>query len=185
MGSWLVFNAKSSYDVRTKIIGEHHIAAPSSTKNSKGERDPEMHQTKKGNQWHFGMKAHIGVNADSGLVHTVIGTAANVNDVTQASGLLHGQEQHAWGDAGYQGVDKREDHQGRQVRWSVAMRPGKRRLLDRSDPVQLLQEQVQRLNASIRAKVEHPFRIIKQQFGYAKVRYRGVENEQSASYCVE
>jgi IS5 family transposase len=156
------------------IVDASIIAAPSSTKNSKGERDPEMHQTKKGNQWHFGMKAHIGVDADSGLVHTVIGTAANVNDVTQASGLLHGQEQHAWGDAGYQGVDKREDHQGRQVRWSVAMRPGKRRLLDRSDPVQLLQEQVQRLNASIRAKVEHPFRIIKQQFGYAKVRYRGL-----------
>ena len=94
--------------------------------------------------------------------------------MTQAAGLLHGQEQHAWGDAGYQGVDKRQEHQGRQVHWSVAMRPGKRRLLDRDDPVQRLQEQVQRLNAGIRAKVEHPFRIIKQQFGYAKVRYRGL-----------
>ena len=82
------------------------------------------------------------------------------------------------GDAGYQGVDKREEHLGRQVRWSVAMRPGKRRLLDRSDPVQQLQEQVQRLNAGIRAKVEHPFRIIKQQFGYAKVRYRGLTKTQ-------
>ena len=71
-----------------------------------------MHQTKKGNQWHFGMKAHIGVDADSGLVHTVIGTAANVNDVTQAAGLLHDKEEHAWGDAGYQGVDKRQEMQG-------------------------------------------------------------------------
>ncbi len=83
------------------------IAAPSSTRNARGERDPEMRQTKKGNQWHFGMKAHIGVDAESGLVHTVIGTAANVSDVTQAARLLHGQEQGAFGDAGYQGVDKR------------------------------------------------------------------------------
>lgn len=71
------------------------IAAPSSTNNKEGERDPKMHQTKKGNQWHFGMKAHIGVDADSGLVHTVIGTAANVNDVTQAAGLLPDKEKHA------------------------------------------------------------------------------------------
>ena len=83
------------------IVDATIIAAPSSTKNKEGERDPEMHQTQKGNQWHFGMKAHIGVDADSGLVHTVIGTAANVNDVTQAAGLLHDKEKHAWGDAGY------------------------------------------------------------------------------------
>jgi IS5 family transposase len=73
------------------------IAAPSSTKNSSGERDPEMHQTKKGNQWHFGMKAHIGVDAESGLVHTVVGTAANVNDVTQANALVHGEETDVFG----------------------------------------------------------------------------------------
>ncbi|MDP0977430.1 transposase, partial [Klebsiella pneumoniae] len=90
------------------VVDATIIAAPSSTKNKDGERDPEMHQTKKGNQWHFGMKAHIGADADSGLVHSVIGTAANVNDVTQAARLLHGQESDAWGDAGYQGVDKRE-----------------------------------------------------------------------------
>lgn len=156
------------------IVDASIIAAPSSTKNSQGERDPEMHQTKKGSQWYFGMKAHIGVDAESGLVHTVIGTAANINDVTQASDLLHGQEQYAWGDAGYAGVDKRAQHEGSGVQWSVAMRPGKRRALDRADPVQRLQEQIQKLNAGIRAKVEHPFRIIKQQFGYAKVRYRGL-----------
>ena len=87
------------------IVDASIIAAPSSTKNKEGKREPEMHQAKKGNQWHFGMKAHIGVDAESGLVHTVIGTAANVNDVTQAAGLLHGKEKRAWGDAGYQGAD--------------------------------------------------------------------------------
>ncbi|WP_157103504.1 transposase, partial [Variovorax sp. WDL1] len=101
------------------------IAAPSSTKNEGNTRDPEMHQTKKGKAWHFGMKAHIGVDAQSGLVHTVVATAANVNDVTQAGALLHGQESLAFGDAGYRGVHKREEAQGPQ--WHVAMQPGKRR----------------------------------------------------------
>jgi IS5 family transposase len=99
------------------IVDATIIAAPSSTKNAKGERDPEMHQTKKGNQWHFGMKAHIGVDAESGLVHSVVGTAANVNDVTQAGALLHGQETAAFGDAGYRGVDKREEAQGPTWQW--------------------------------------------------------------------
>ena len=160
------------------VVDATIIAAPSSTKNSSGERDPEMHQTKKGNQWHFGMKSHIGVDADSGLVHSVIGTAANVNDVTQASGLLHGQESELWGDAGYQGLDKREEFKERTkerpVRCNIAMRPGKRRALDPERELHQLQEQAEKLKASIRAKVEHPFRLIKQQFGYAKVRYRGL-----------
>ncbi|AVP59058.1 IS5 family transposase [Pulveribacter suum] len=156
------------------VVDATIIAAPSSTKNSKGERDPEMHQTKKGNQWHFGMKAHIGVDAESGLVHTVVGTAANTSDVTQASQLLHGQETDAWGDAGYQGVDKREEFKGSKVRWEVAMRPGKRRALDPERELHQLLEKAEKLKASIRAKVEHPFRLIKQQFGYAKTRYRGL-----------
>jgi IS5 family transposase len=161
------------------IVDATIIAAPSSTKNQEGERDPEMHQTKKGNQWHFGMKAHIGVDADSGLVHTVIGTAAHVNDVTQAAGLLHGKEKHAWGDAGYQGVDKRQEMQGSKakakIKWHVAMRLGKRKALDPERELHKLLEKAERLKASVRAKVEHPFRVIKQQFGYAKVRYRGLE----------
>jgi len=148
------------------------IAAPSSTKNKDGKRDPEMHQTKKGNQWHFGMKAHIGVDAESGLVHTVVGTAANVNDVTQASNLLHGEETDAWGDAGYQGVDKREQFKDSKVRWEVALRPGKRRALDPERELHQLLEKAEKLKSSIRAKVEHPFRVVKQQFAYAKVRYR-------------
>jgi IS5 family transposase len=156
------------------VVDATIIAAPSSTKNKDGERDPEMHQTKKGNQWHFGMKAHIGVDADSGLVHSVIGTAANVNDVTQAARLLHGQESDAWGDAGYQGVDKREGLAHSKTRWHVAMRPGKRKALDPERELHQLYEKVERLKASVRAKVEHPFRVVKQQFGYAKVRYRGL-----------
>ena len=155
------------------VVDATLIAAPSSTKNQSGERDPEMHQSKKGNQWYFGMKAHIGVDADSGLVHTVRGTSGNVNDVIEANSLLHGQETDAFGDAGYQGVDKRADAH-KNVRWHVAMRPGLRRALDKDRPVDALIDQFERTKASIRAKVEHPFRVIKQQFGYIKVRYRGL-----------
>ena len=155
------------------VVDATLIAAPSSTKNASGERDPEMHQTKKGNQWHFGMKAHIGVDADSGLVHTVRGTAANVNDVVEANSLLHGQESDACGDAGYQGAAKRPDA-GEGVAWHIAMRPGKRRALDKTRKVDALVDQLEALKASIRAKVEHPFRVIKRQFGHLKVRYRGL-----------
>lgn len=156
------------------VVDATIIAAPSSTKNKSGDRDPEMHQAKKGNQWHFGMKAHIGVDAESGLVHTVIGTAANVNDVTQAAQLLHGQETDVFADAGYQGVDKREEAQGLKVDWHIAMRPGKRAALDLRSALAAKIEQVEKIKASIRAKVEHPFRLIKQQFGHTKVRYRGL-----------
>jgi transposase, IS5 family len=156
------------------VVDATIIAAPSSTKNKTGERDPEMHQTKKGNQWHFGMKAHIGVDAESGLVHTVVGTAANVNDVTQATQLLHGQETDVLADAGYQGVGKREEAQGLAVNWHIAMRPGKRAALDLKNALAAKIDQVEKIKASIRAKVEHPFRLIKQQFGYTKLRYRGL-----------
>ncbi len=150
------------------------IAAPSSTKNSSGERDPEMHQTKKGNQWHFGMKAHIGVDADSGLMHTVAGTAANISDVTQAHALVHEEEADIFADAGYQGVSKREETQGINVNWHVTMRAGKRKLLDRHTPMGAIMDQLEQAKARIRAKVEHPFRVIKRQFGHVKVRYRGL-----------
>jgi len=156
------------------VVDATIIAAPSSTKNQDGERDPEMHQTKKGQQWHFGMKAHIGVDAESGLVHTVIGTAANVNDVTQAAALLHGEENVVFADAGYRGVGKREEARGLKVDWQIAMRPGQRRALDLTRKVDRLLNKVEQLKASVRAKVEHPFRVVKQQFGYAKVRYRGL-----------
>ena len=155
------------------VVDATLISAPSSTKNASGERDPEMHQSKKGQQWFFGMKAHIGVDADSGLVHTVRGTSGNVNDVVEANSLLHGQETDVFADAGYQGAHKRPDAKV-DVKWHVAMRPGKRKLLDKTDPVDALTDQVERIKASIRAKVEHPFRVIKRQFGHVKVRYRGL-----------
>lgn len=148
------------------------ISAPSSTKNGSGTRDPEMHQTKKGNQWYFGMKAHVGVDAESGLVHTVIGTAANVHDINAAEALLHGQETDVYADAGYQGIEKRCEADA--VRWHVAMRPGRRRQLDLRDRLDAIYDQIERLKAGIRAKVEHPFRVLKQQFGYTKTRYRGL-----------
>ena len=149
------------------------IAAPPSTKNRDRARDPDMHQVKKGNQWHFGMKAHIGVDLDSGLVHTVLTTPANVNDVTQAHGLLHGQETVALGDAGYQGVAKRPENQDAPVTWHVALRPGVRRALP-DDALGRVQERIEQVKASLRAKVEHPFHIVKNLFKHRKTRYRGL-----------
>ncbi len=148
------------------------IAAPSSTKNAEGERDPEMHQARKGNQWYFGMKAHIGVDTASGLVHTVVGTSANVSDINVAGELLHGEEHAAFGDSGYQGVHKRVEAAG--PTWHVAMRPGRRRLLNPFIEPEFMAERAEKMKASIRAKVEHPFRVIKQQFRFTKVRYRGL-----------
>jgi len=156
------------------VVDATLIDAPSSTKNQDGKRDPEMRQTKKGNQWHFGMKAHIAVDADSGLVHTVIGTAANVHDITQATELLHGEETTVWADAGYRGIEKRPEAKGTTVNWKVAMMPGKRKCLDRKNPIGALLDTVEQTKASIRAKVEHPFRVVKCQFGFTKVRYRGL-----------
>ncbi len=152
------------------IVDASIIEAPSSTKNRGGARDPEMHQAKKGNERHFGMKLHIGVDADTGLAHSMTTTAANVNDVTEAHRLLHGNEAQAWGDAGYQGVQKREEHRERRVEWQVAMRPGLRRHLSPGSQEALGEHR----KASVRAKVEHPFLYVKRRFGYAKVRYRGL-----------
>ena len=158
------------------IIDATLISAPSSTKNKDGKRDPEMHQTKKGNQWHFGMKAHIGADAESGLVHTVTGTAANEHDITQAHALLHGEENVVFADSGYRGITKREEIQAQHpsVDGQVAMMPGRRRALKKSKTVDALIDKLEKIKASIRAKVEHPFRVIKCQFGYRKTRYRGL-----------
>jgi IS5 family transposase len=150
------------------------IAAPSSTKNKDKARDPEMHSSQKGNQWYFGMKAHIGVDADSGLVHTVRCTSGNEHDITQAHRLLHGHEKSVWADAGYQGVEKRPGADPA-VTWHVAMRPGKRKALKQAGEMGQLLDKAEKFKAGIRAKVEHPFRVIKRQFGYMKTRYRGLK----------
>ena len=155
------------------------IAAPSSTKNQEHARDPEMHQTKKGNAWHFGLKAHIGVDRESGLVHTVVTTAANVSDISQAAALLHGQEEDAWLDAGYVGVEKREDMQGalaangQEVRWHVAKR--RKTIGQMAEGWQkTLAQAYEKLKARVRARVEHPFHIVKNIFRHRKTRYRGL-----------
>jgi IS5 family transposase len=149
------------------IVDATLIAAPSSTKNKEGKRDPEMHQTKKGNQWYhcfaegfaYGMKVHAGVDKDSGLIHSVVVTAANVHDLTPAAELLHGDEEVVYGDAGYQGIAKRPERSGAAAEFRVAMRPGKRRALP-DTPDGKLQDLIETAKAHIRAKVEHPFRVI-------------------------
>jgi len=156
------------------VVDATLIAAPTSTKNKDKARDPDMHSSKKGNQWYFGMKAHIGVDADSGLVHSVRGTSGHVSDIAEANTLLHGEETMAFGDAGYQGVEKRPDANA-DVTWFVAMRPGKRRALDKDNEADAMLDKEEKCKASVRAKVEHPFRVIKRQFGFVKVRYRGLK----------
>jgi IS5 family transposase len=156
---------------RGSIVDATIIAAPSSTKNSTGERDPEMHQTKKGNQWHFGMKAHIAVDADSGLVHTVTTTAANEADVEQVADLLHGKEEQVWADAGYRGAQSRVNKAN--LQWHIAARPSDMAKLPEGRAKTRVQKQEHR-KASVRAKVEHPFRVIKRQFGLTKVRFKGL-----------
>ncbi len=156
---------------RGSIVDATIIAAPSSTKNADGQRDPEMHQTKKGNQWHFGMKAHIAVDADSGLVHTVTTTAANEADVEQVADLLHGKEEQVWADSGYRGAPKRIKRDD--LQWNIAARPSDIAKMPEGRAKTRVQKQ-EHSKASVRAKVEHPFRVIKRQFGLMKVRFKGL-----------
>lgn len=153
------------------IVDATIISAPTSTKNQSGERDPEMHQTKKGNEWYFGMKMHIGTDDALGLVHSVATTSANIHDVCAAGLLLHGEEKRFWGDSGYLGVDKRAEHLGREIDWHIAQRPGTRRQYKKGSKF----DQAETAKAKIRAKVEHPFLYIKRIFDYSKVRYRGLK----------
>jgi IS5 family transposase len=151
------------------------IAAPPSTKNLKKERDPEMHQTKKGNQWYFGMKAHIGADRDSKLVHTVVVTAANVADITKTAELLHGAEKQVHADAGYIGVEKRAEivAMERMIDWQIAGKRGVIKALAEGSEKEALKA-VEKAKASVRAFVEHPFHIVKNIFRHRKVRYRGL-----------
>jgi IS5 family transposase len=156
---------------RGSIVDATIIAAPSSTKNAEGERDPEMRQTKKGNHWHFGMKAHIGVDADSGLEQTVTTTAANEADVEQVADLLHGKEEHVWADSGYRGAATRVHRDD--LEWHIAARPSDIAKLPDGRMMARVKKN-EHGKASVRAKVEHPFRVIKRQFGLVKVRFRGL-----------
>ena len=154
------------------IVDATIIAAPPSTKNKSKARDPEMHQTKKGNQWHFGMKAHIGVDVASGVVHTVVGTAANEADINQMAAVLHGAEEDVFADAGYTGADKRPEHEDREVSWNIAIK----RSIIKALPKDLRDwaEAIERALSQVRAWVEHPFHIVKNLFRHKKLRYRGL-----------
>jgi IS5 family transposase len=168
------------------VVDATIIAAPSSTKNDDGKRDPEMHQAKKGNQWHFGMKMHTGVDAESGLIHSVVCTAANEADVAQGHELLHGQETAIHGDSGYTGLDKRDEVKGaqeqgqlgRNIAWYIAMKRGQLKAMPEG-PAKAMHEWFERRKAQIRAIVEHPFHVIKNLFGYRKVSYRGIAKNQA------
>ena len=154
------------------IVDATIIAAPSSTKNATGTRDPEMRQTQKGNQWFFGMKAHIGVDAGTGYVHSVTATAASVHDLDEAANLVRADDEVVYGDAGYQGAQKRPEFtdSGRLsgATWRVAARKGVLKTMAAPDRA------AQSRQASVRAKVEHPFLIVKRDFGFTKTRYRGI-----------
>ena len=159
------------------------IAAPCSTKNKDHARDPEMHSSKKGEQMHFGMKAHIGADAESGLVHTVRATSGNVHDVVEGNSLLHGAQKLAFGDADYRGIEKRPDAKP-DVTWHIAMCPSKHRALNKDSQADALIDKAEKLKAGVCAKVEHPFRVIKRQFGYVKVRYRGLKKNTAQLFAL-
>jgi IS5 family transposase len=150
------------------IVDASIIHAPSSTKNSTGERDPEMHQTRKGNQWYFGLKAHIGVDAKEGHVHSVATSAASVADSHMLPALLHGEERKVWGDGGYQGQTEAIKEAAPKAQDMTSKRTRFKNYVDE------LQKKKNRSKARVRAKVEHPFRILKRVFGFDKVRYRGI-----------
>ena len=154
------------------IVDATIIAAPSSTKNATGERDPEMHQTKKGNQWYFGMKAHIGVDAGTGYAHSVSATAANVHDLDEAVNLVRADDEVVYADAGYQGAQRRPEIAGHEhrskIEWRVAARKGVLKTMAEHDRA------MESRKASVRAKVEHPFLVVKRDFGFTKTRYRGM-----------
>lgn len=154
------------------------IDAPSSTKNKAGKRDPDMSSTKKGNDWYFGMKAHVGVDAGTGIVHSLETTTAKVHDSRVWDQLLHGGETSVWADKAYVSADREEAFQGPDKFWGVMRKAPKGGALHRID------EQINRLIAKVRSKVEHPFRVLKRQFGYIKTRYRGLAKNRAQLFSL-
>jgi transposase, IS5 family len=167
-----IFDAQGWIMRGGSIVDATIIAAPSSTKNATGTRDPEMHQTRKGNQWYFGMKAHIGVDAGTGYVHSLTATAANVHDLDQVVHLVRPDDEVVYCDAGYQGAGKRPavlaDEHLSSIEWRTAAYKGVLRSMPDHD------REVHSRQAGVRAKVEHPFLIVKRDFGFTKTRYRGI-----------
>ena len=155
------------------IVDATIIHAAPSTKNKAKARDPQMHQTRKGQQWYFGMKAHIGVDMESGLVHTVTTTAANVADINEIANLLHGEEKTVYADAGYTGAPKREGMSERDLTWYIAGKRGVIKAMPEGELKDAIKH-TEHMKAAVRSRVEHPFRVIKRQFGYQKVRFKGL-----------
>lgn len=160
------------------IVDATIINAPSSTKNAKKERDPEMHQTRKGKQWYFGMKVHTGTDTDSGLVHTVVATSANVADVNVLGELLHGQEESLHGDSAYHSKALKEQAEAAGIQFNVNQRG------TRSRPLTQKQRARNRRLSRVRATVEHPFLVVKRLWGHAKVRYRGIKKNLAQMYAL-
>lgn len=157
------------------IVDATIIAAPSSTKNKAKSRDPEMHSTKKGNQYYFGEKIHIGVDEESGAIHSVAVTAANVHDIEMMDDMTRDDDETARGDSGYRGIEKRTHHNG--VKFEISMMRGKRRKFKGT-----VTDTIEKLKSGIRAKVEYPFRVLKEQFQYRKVRFKGLFKNAQAAY---
>jgi len=160
------------------IVDATLIAAPRSTKNKTKSRDPEMSSTQKAGKWHFGMKAHIAVDSSSGLVHTVCGTTAKDHDITQLDNLLHGDEKAVIGDKGYADTKRKQACRNNSIFWGVLDKAKRGRQLSST------QKKRNRKLASARAKVEHPFQIIKCQWKYTKTRYRGIQKNLSQIYLL-
>ena len=158
------------------IIDATIINAPSSTKNSEKKRDPEMHQTQKGNEWKFGMKCHIGVDAGSGLVHTITATSANVHDITEAHKLIRKDDEVVYGDSGFQGIEKREEIKNDEHLASIEYRINRRpkSLPKVSDNAVNWERYIDYRKSAVRCRVEHAFKIIKDTFNFRKVRYKGI-----------
>ena len=154
------------------------IDAPSSTKNKAGTRDPEMTSTKKGNDWYFGMKAHVGVDADSGIVHSLETSTAKVHDSRVWDELLHGEETSVWADKAYVNAEREETFTGPDKFWGVMRKAPK------GDDLHPIDEQINHLIAKVRSKVEHPFRVLKRQFGYIKTRYRGLAKNRAQLFSL-
>jgi len=169
------------------IVDATIINAPSSTKNASGSRDPEMCQTKKGNQWYFGMKCHMGVDAGTGYIHGLEATAANVHDVAEAAKLIRPDDEVVYGDAGYLGIQKRpeiiEDEHMSGIDYRINQRPGKVRGLAEGPARDWFWHEEYR-KSSVRAKVEHAFHIIKNTFGFSKVCYRGLSKNRNRLYML-
>lgn len=169
------------------IVDATIISAPSSTKNAAGNRDPEMRQTKKGNQWYFGMKCHMGADAGGGYAHSITATPANVHDISEAAKLIRPDDEVVYGDAGYVGIEKRPeiagDERKSKIDFRISRRSGELRSMAYG-PGRVLEEQIERRKSSVRSKVEHVFHIIKNTFGYKKTRYRGIAKNLNRLYML-